>query len=78
MDSINLDPTVLAQLEQFALGVKICDDSGKLKGFFTPVVEEDLYKGFKFDVSTEELLRRERESTGRSLSEIMKDLEKLP
>ena len=78
MDSVNLDPSVIAKLDKFALGVTICDDSGRAKGVYIPLEEEELYKDFEFSVSTEELRRRAKESTGRSLSEIMKDLEKLP
>lgn len=78
MDSINLDPSVMAQLEKFALGVTICDDSGRAKGVYIPLEDPELYKNFKSSVSTEELLRRAKESTGRSLDEIMNDLEKLP
>jgi len=78
MDSVNLDPAVMAQLEKFTLGVTVCDNSGQAKGVYIPFEDPKVYQDFKFSVSTDELRRRAKESTGRSLDEIMNDLEKLP
>jgi hypothetical protein len=76
MESINVDPTLSAQLGQFHAGVKICDNNGQVVGYFTPASGLKDQRPIQMPQSDEELQRRLRETSGRPLKDILDDLEK--
>lgn len=76
MDSINLDPSLAAQLGQFHAGVKLCDNSGQVVGYFTPAAQVKEQRPIQMPQSDEELERRLRETSGRPWKDIFADLKK--
>jgi hypothetical protein len=67
-----------SKLENLADRVEVCDRSGRTLGYFVPAVDRSLYEGLQVPFSDEELDRFEREPGGRSLPEILADLEGRP
>lgn len=69
------DPTLLAQLAAAGGVVQLTDPSGGVIG----VLHKEPFgvppPGYVFPISDEELARRRAETTGRSLAEILRDLE---
>ena len=63
----------LGALEQLA---ELCDESGHVLGYFTPTQDRSLYEGVESPISGEELTRRIKDGGGRTLPEIMADLER--
>jgi hypothetical protein len=55
---------------------EIRDESGRLLGYFTPAVDHSIYEGVESPISAEEMTRRIQQGGGRSLKEIMADLER--
>ena len=76
MTKITLDPTALAKLSNIGHQVELCDTSGRTLGYFVPVVTATQYADSPCPVSEEELDRRERQGGGRTLAEILADLER--
>ena len=76
MNKIILDQTALAAFEKLDHSAELCDPSGRVLGYFTPAVDRSLYEGVDSPVSEEELDRRSREGGGRTLAQIMADLER--
>ena len=77
MTHITLPDSVSAMLRGLQSGAEIHDESGQLLGHFIPAVDKSLYDQVEIPEFTEEELRRmENEPGGRSLDEILKDLEK--
>jgi len=76
MNRVILDQTAfvaLANLDHFA---ELCDPSGRVFGYFTPATDHSLYEGVEPPISDEGLDEIEKEPGGRTLAEIMVDLEK--
>lgn len=73
MDAIIVDPQVLPQLQQVSGPSELRDPQGRLLGHFLPATAPG--KSALPAVSEEELDRREYEGGGRSLAEILADLE---
>jgi hypothetical protein len=71
---------VLERLRQPGGRVEIRDETGQLAGYFTPpsaqAIESGLYRDVEVPYTDEELDRFAQEPGGRSLDEILKDLEK--
>lgn len=80
MSSVVLDSRVIERLRQPGGRVEIRDEAGELAGYFTPRRENpmasSLYRTVEVPFTDEELDRFEHEPGGRSLDEILKDLEK--
>jgi len=76
MTKITLDPTTLAKLSGIGHQVEVCDDSGRTLGYFVPVVSPTAHGRMESPLSKEELDRRAMQRNGRTLAEIMADLEK--
>jgi hypothetical protein len=72
MSQIVIDAAILQRLQQVQTTVELVDPAGKVVGHFVPATSppEEPY------ISEEELQRREAEGGGRSLAEILADLEK--
>jgi hypothetical protein len=75
MIRIIVDEAICDKLTEVGDRAELCDKSGRVIGFFQPVPDDD-YAGYESPLSDEELDRRAREGGGRSLEEIMADLEK--
>jgi hypothetical protein len=76
MSKIILDSTTSGKFRQVNEQVELIDESGLPLGTFIPVDKERLYQTLEIPLSTEELKRFASEPGGRSLAEILADLEK--
>jgi hypothetical protein len=56
--------------------VAVYDASGRTLGYFTPSASPSLYEGVEIPISDAELERISNEGGGRTLAEILADLEK--
>jgi hypothetical protein len=77
MTRITLNATTAAQLKDLQEMVELRDESGNVVGHFLPGPPRDVHGKIIVPHSEEELDRRSREHGGRSLHEILIDLEKL-
>ena len=76
MTRIVLDPQMRAKLNGLREPVEFCDEEGHVLGHYSPVADRALYDSVKVPFTDEELDRFEQEPGGRSLAEILADLEK--
>jgi hypothetical protein len=76
MTQVIIDSSTKAKLVHLTGRAEICDEFGKVLGHFTPVFDPSQYEGIEPDSSEEELDRRQKEGGGRTLAEILADLEK--
>src|SRR5437588_4912272 len=76
MSHIVLEQPILAKLMAMGESVEIRDEAGNLRGYFSPTIDRELYDGLEPEISEEELQRREQRTGGRTLAEILHDLEK--
>jgi len=76
MPEQNFDSATLDKLRQVNERVEIRDEEGELIGYFTPRVDRSLYESVEIPVSEEELRRRAQKGGGRTLAEILADLER--
>lgn len=74
MTRLILDHETLARIGPFDKPLQICDETGHLLGFFQPLDPKDLEP----TISREEIERRRQETGGRTLAEILRDLEGRP
>jgi hypothetical protein len=68
------DPALLAQICEASGVVDLKDPSGKVLGRLHVEKPSQLPPGFKIPFTEEELARRSQERTGRSISEVLKEL----
>jgi len=78
MSKIIIDPMTAGQLANVQAAVELCDPSGNVLGYFAPKVDPSLYEQVEPPISEEELQQIEREPGGRTLREILDDLESQP
>jgi hypothetical protein len=76
MSRMTLDPTMADQLRQAKEPVEFFDLRGLPLGMFIPSDEKRLYREVEIPFTTEELRQFASEPGGRSLAEILADLEK--
>jgi hypothetical protein len=76
MSKFILDSTTSGTLRQLSEQVELIDESGHLLGTFIPVGKKQMYQTPESPFSIEELKRFANEPGGRSLAEILADLEK--
>jgi hypothetical protein len=76
MNRIVPDRKTVEQLSQLNERAEICDETGRVIGYFRPVVDAAHYATVEPSVSDEELFRRACEEPGRKLRDIIADLEK--
>jgi hypothetical protein len=76
MTKLTLDQAMLSKLSHLKEPVEVCDESGHTLGYYTPATDSSLYKRVKVPFNEDELDRFEQEPGGRSLAEILADLEK--
>jgi hypothetical protein len=75
VNKIILDPPALAKLDDLKEGAEICDETGRVVGYFRPAAHFLDYDENEMNVDDEELERIEQNLDGRPLREIIKDLE---
>ena len=75
MNRIVVDEYMTGQLRGLAGPCPIFDGAGNQLGLFQPVIAKSIYEKLEPSVSDEELELRSREGGGRTLTEIMADLE---
>jgi hypothetical protein len=75
MTRITINDVILAQLSQVKETVEVCDSKGVVVGHFTPLPPAPPLEWGRPQLSDEELTRRAREGPGRTLTEILTDLE---
>ena len=76
MSGVILDSKALEQLRKVEGRAEIRDEAGELIGYFTPRIDRSLYESAEIPVSEEELRRRAEKGGGRTLAEILADLER--
>lgn len=76
MVKLTVDQDTRTKLYDLRERLQLCDESGRVLGYFQPVVDPSDYEGVDSQVSQEELNLRSREGGGRPLAEILADLEK--
>ncbi len=76
MSKLVLDRETAAKFQQLEQGVEVCDESGRILGYFSPRPDPSIYENIEPPISDEELERRANEGGGRTLAEILADLEK--
>ena len=76
MVKLTVDQDMRTKLRELKERLQLCDETGKVLGYFQPVVDPSLYEGVESPTSKEELLRRSQEGGGRPLADILADLEK--
>jgi len=76
MTTLIIDQDTRTKLGNLQDRLEIRDETGRVLGYFTPAPDRSLYENVDSPVSVEELRRRERAGGGRTLSEILSDLEK--
>jgi|688.fasta_scaffold147620_3 hypothetical protein len=75
MTTITIPDAILSQIQPGEQAVEVCDATGRLVGYFAPVATAEDYRKTKPPVSDDELDRRSKAGGGRSLTEILADLQ---
>jgi hypothetical protein len=78
MTRVVLDQTTLAKLRDPNGFIEVRDEQGQIVGYFHPTVNRSAYQSVEVPFTDEELDRFEQEPGGRSLAEILADLERKP
>jgi hypothetical protein len=76
MTRIIIDAALRSKLDNLLQAVELCDESGRVLGRYVPLLEPSMYEGLEPQISDEELQRRKQQGGGRTLAEILADLEK--
>ena len=71
MTKMTLDPAMVATFSRLQALVELCDDSGRVLGYFSPAVDPDTYKGLEIPVDEQELLRADQEDESYTTSEVL-------
>jgi len=75
MNKVIIDRATHAKLADLTESAEIQDETGRILGYYTPAHDRSLYEAVEPPISEEELDRREQEGGGRTLAEILSDLE---
>ena len=76
MTKVVIDQATLSKFRDFKEHLEVCDESGRTVGYVEPATDRSLYQRVQPPISEEELRRREQDLRGRTLPEILADLEK--
>lgn len=76
MNRVIVDPVTREKLANIRQKSELCDDTGQILGLFLPLEEPGSDTGREPRISNAEIERRLRCGGGRSLAEILADLEK--
>jgi hypothetical protein len=71
MTRMTLDPALAARFSRFQATVELCDDSGRVVGYFSPAVDPDTNKGLEIPVDEQELVRAEQEDESYTTPEVL-------
>ena len=74
MTRVTVDSSTIAKLHHLSDSLELCDEGGRLLGFFTPASAAKAEQREPSPLSHDELERRVREPGGRSIPEILADL----
>ena len=74
MSRVLMDATLSDKLRSTSEVVELTDEAGRVLGVYTPIRVHVPPPGFQFPISDEELDRRNQVRTGRSLADILRDL----
>ncbi len=78
MPQVILDATTIAKLTATPMSLEICDDQGKVVGYFRPRLDPSKYGPLEPQVSEEELRRREQSKERRyTTAEVLEHLRRL-
>ena len=77
MTRLTIDPDLKARLGDLTGCLELCDQTGQVLGYFTPVADHSLYEGVEPPISEEELRQREQETEQYTTSEVLDHLGKL-
>jgi hypothetical protein len=78
MTRITLDATITDRLRQGGEVLEVCDETGQTVGYFHPVDgQSPSVRAKQSPFSNEEIIARSQQRTGRSLKEILQELERL-
>jgi hypothetical protein len=75
MTRVVLDTTMLEKLQSLRERAELVDPQGRLIGFFDPMRVPEVIDSHECPYTEEELRRAEQEPGGRTLEEILADLE---
>jgi hypothetical protein len=77
MTKLVVDERLRARLGDLTETAQLCDERGHILGYFLPakIYDRALYDGVEPPISDDELRRRVSEPGGRSLAEILADLQ---
>lgn len=76
MQKITLDHAILSKFSAIKECAEVCDETGRVLGYFSPAVDRSEYDNVEIPFTEEQLQQFEQEPGGRSLAEILADLEK--
>ena len=77
MTKFVVDEVFGTRLKSLETAVEICDEAGRMIGYFQPVLSESPSgEGLECPIADEEIERRRQERGGRPLADILADLEK--
>jgi hypothetical protein len=77
MNKVTLDPELRSKLDDLDSEFEVCDESGRTLGYYLPAERHRklLYALARSQVSDEELAQAQGQLGGRSLAEILADLD---
>jgi hypothetical protein len=78
MIQITVDAVTGSQFRDAYEPAQVCDEEGRVLGYFTPTADPSMYESVEPPSSDEELLRRANAGGGRTWREIKADLEQRP
>ena len=76
MNRIVVDQASSTKFSGLADTAELCDEAGRVLGYFTPAQSPSLYEGLQVPFSEQELDQIEQGPKGRTLPEIMADLDR--
>ncbi len=78
MNKVILDQATRGKLHNLAEMLEVCDENGRVLGYFSPVIKQDhpLYEGAQVPVTDEEVQKLLQQPPGRPLKDVWADLEK--
>ncbi|MCE9555669.1 MAG: hypothetical protein K8T91_20155 [Planctomycetes bacterium] len=75
MVRVTIDTATMSKLHNLSSFMELCDETGRVMGRFIPTPDIARYERLSPPASDEELDRRMREGSERSLDDILRDLE---
>jgi hypothetical protein len=76
MTKLTVDRELKAKLANFEDLIELCDESGRVVGFFHPVAANGVSNQARSPISDEEIEAARQQRTGRPLGDILGDLDR--